>query len=229
MQPPKKTIPIHQLSVFQDFKPERVEECIRGGLAVTLKHRQVLFRAGDPATSIALVLQGALKLVKSDPHGNESIVHFASPGDTIGALLMTRKDPHYPVTCVSIGSAMVLKIPRETYLQAWAPDAVLQQRINAMLYQRMSHIQDEKLQQRRPLQVRVAALLVGLLEKYSNGADQVLPIPITRQEIADSVGSTVESVIRLMSDWTAQGILRTEDRQIEVLQIDDLIELSYGE
>lgn len=225
----KDALPLNELPTFKGLEAGAIQELIQGGVAVSSKHREVLFRAGDPATHFGLVLLGAYKLFRTDVSGHESIMHFASPGDTIGGLVMLRPDGVYPVSCTSIGTSMVLKIPRETWVRAWAPNALLQQRINRMLYQRMSQIQDEKAQQRLPLAVRVAALLVTLLERYSSGSDRVLPIPVTRQEIADSVGSTVESVIRLMSEWNSEGILRTESRQTEIVRLDRLIEISRGE
>lgn len=221
-------LPIDALPVFTGMSASEIQELIKGGVAASTKHREVLFRAGDQAEYIALVVLGAYKLVRHDVSGNESVMHFASPGDTIGALVMLKPNGVFPVTCVSIGISMVLKIPRATYLRSWAGNPVLQQRISGMLYQRMSHIQEEKAQQRQHLSVKVAHLLLSLLEKYSAGSDHILPIPITRQELADSVGASVESVIRLMSDWSTEGILRPDSRQIEVLRLDRLAEISKG-
>lgn len=229
MVAPRKPTPINELPIFQGLKAEQVQELIRGGIVVSTKHHEPLFRAGDPASYFLLVLQGAYKLVRSDQQGHESIMCFVSLGDTIAGLVMSRPNAIYPVTCISIGQSMALKIPRETYNQEWLSHPALQQHMNAILYQRMNRMQDERLHQRAPLQTRVAFLLLNLIEKYSSGADRVLPLPITRQEIADSVGSAVESVIRLMSDWTSAGIIRTEDRRIEILQLDELIRLTNDE
>lgn len=225
----RNPLPIDALPIFSELKPAEIRELIQGGIAVSTKHREVLFHAGSSAEYVALVVLGAYKLIRHDVSGNETVMHFASPGDTIGALVMLKPSAAYPVTCVSIGASMVLKIPRATYLQAWATNALLQQRISAILYQRMNHIQGEKVQQRQHLSVKVAHLILSLLEKYSEGSDHVLPIPVTRQELADSVGASVESVIRLMSEWSAEGVLRPESRQIEVVRLDRLVEISKGD
>lgn len=225
----KSPLPIDALPIFAGLNASEIRELIQGGVAASTKHREVLFRAGSPAESMALVVLGAYKLIRHDVSGNESVMHFASPGDTVGALVMLKPNSTYPVSCISIGASMVLKIPRATYVRAWATNALLQQRISGILYQRMNHIQAEKAQQRQHLSVKVAHLLLSLLEKYSEGSDHILPIPITRQELADSVGASVESVIRLMSDWSAVGILRPESRQIEVLRLDLLVEVSKGD
>lgn len=223
-----QALPLNELPVFRGLDPTVIPSLIQGGVAVSTKHREILYRAGDSAESFALVLLGAFKLYRRDLSGNESIMHFASPGDTIGGLVMLNPEPIYPVTCASMGTSMVLKIPRETWIRVWARNAMLQQRINRMLYKRMTQIQDEKALARLPLAVRVATLLVTLFERYSGGSDRVLPIPVTRQEIADSVGSTVESVIRLLSEWNQEGIVSTESRQLEIVRLDRLIQMGRG-
>jgi CRP-like cAMP-binding protein len=223
-----EALPLNELPIFRGLEPSAINELIQGGVAVSTKHRQVLYRAGDPAESFALVLLGAFKLFRHDLSGNESIMHFSSPGDTIGGLVMLNAKPVYPVTCASIGNSMVLKIPRETWVRAWSANAALLQRVNRMLYRRMTQIQDDKAMSRLPLSVRVSTLLVTLLERYSSGSERILPIPVTRQEIADSVGAAAESVIRLLSEWNQAGIIKTDSRHLEIVRLDSLIQMSRG-
>lgn len=229
MESPRGTFAINELPIFQGLESAKILNLIQGGVAVSYKHRQALFRAGDEAAHFFLLLSGACKLYRHDLTGKETIVHFASPGDPIAGLVMMKPGSLYPVSAGSIGRSMALRLPRETWVREWASNALLQQRISQSIFDRMNRMQDEKALQRHPLAVRVAALLVTLLDRYSSESDTILPIPITRQEIADSVGSTVESVIRLMSDWSQAGILNSESRQIEVLRLDELVAISRGQ
>lgn len=225
----KDALPLNEFMLFRGFDAPLIHQIVHGGVAVSTPHRKALFQAGDSATHFALVLQGAYKLVRHDVSGHESIVYFAGAGDSVGGLVMMNPKATYPVSCIAIGPSMALKIPRETYVRTWATNALLLQRLNQALYHRMTLIQGDKIQQRLPLAVRVATLLVTLLERYSSGSENVLPIPVTRQEIADAVGSTVESIIRLLAEWANEGILKTEGRQIEVLRLDRLMSLSQPE
>jgi CRP-like cAMP-binding protein len=89
----------------------------------------------------------------------------------------------------------------------------------------MSVLQDEKANSKLTLQQRIAVLLLKLMNRNANTEDSKLPIPLTRQEIADSVGATVEAVIRSMSEMSQKGIIRTEDKQIEILRPDKIAEI----
>ncbi|MBX3041756.1 MAG: Crp/Fnr family transcriptional regulator [Bdellovibrionaceae bacterium] len=215
---------ISGLALFKGMSKERLAEILNGGVPRMHKHRQVLYHAGDEAQSFSVVLEGAYKLVRPTPRGDDLIVYFATPGDVIGALVMGSGKP-YPVTAIAMGPSRCYLIPRSTFQKEWAGDVLLQQRLNAFLYSRMSLIQDEKTMSRAPLHQRIANLLLQLLDRNTGENDQILPLPLTRQEIADSLGVAVESVIRVMSEWSHLGMIRTNDRHIEILRPDQIVEI----
>ena len=65
---------------------------------------------------------------------------------------------------------------------------------------------------------RIAIFLLDLLERIQNtyGSTSRITIPLTRQDIADRVGSTVETVIRILSTWSKQKLIDTQDKYIEI-------------
>src|SRR5690606_23419010 len=148
-----------------------------------------------------------------------------TPGDVIGALVMSQPGAAYPVTVVAMGASSVLTIPQETYAKSWALNPTVQQFISGMLYNRMNLLHDQKALNRASLRQKIASLLVSLIERYSGEEETILPVPLTRQEIADAVGASVESVIRAMSDWSQRGIIQTSDQYIQVLSMGELLEI----
>lgn len=218
---------IAQLDLFQGATESDISSAIKGSLIKSLKHRQILYSAGDRAERFCVVVEGALKLIKPTPRGDDVIVHFATPGDVVGGLVMNQNNPNalYPITAKSMGPSVVLCIPRTTYSESWATNSKLQLRMQSLLYQRMSRIQEEKTLYRSPLQQRIAALLIGLSDKETDNDSNILSIPLTRQEIADSLGVAVESVIRVMSEWNQAGIIRTNEKYLEIVNIEHLLRL----
>lgn len=216
---------IDQFPLFTGRSKDEIATLLAGAEEKTLKHRERLYEIGTPASNFAVVVQGALKLVKSTPDGNNIIVFFATPGDIIGALLMNQAEPTYPVSAISMGHSTVLKIPKETYKRNWLGNASMQSAVNGILFSRMHLLHDQKTLGKASLAVKVAHQLITLIEKYSNDNEGILPIPLTRQEIADSVGASVESVIRVMSEWSQNGIIKTTDQVIEVRRADQLLKL----
>lgn len=211
--------------LFQGLNEKDLCPLLDGHKFKNIRHHETLYKMGDSAESFAVVLTGAFKLVRATPRGDNAIVYFATPGEVIGALVMLKQNAAFPISAVALGASTVLVMPRSTYLRTWTTNAIVQTKLNSALYTRMSVLQEDKANSMLSLQKRVASLLLSLLDKQPLSDVARLPIPLTRQEIADSVGSTVESVIRCMTELSQQGIIQTEDKQIEILRADKIIEL----
>jgi len=215
-----------QFSLFSGIPQSELRSLLSEGRIISHKHRATLYEMGDVATSFAIVLEGAYKLVKPTIKGDDFIMYFATQGDAIAALLMGQeRNTTFPITVKSIGASRVYVIPKTTFQNFWKSNAAILLRLNSLLYSRMGFMQDEKALTRAPLAQRVAWFLLKLLEKNDGDSDQIIPLPLTRQEIADHLGVTVESVIRIMSQWSQEEIIHSADRYIEIARIDQLIEL----
>lgn len=187
------------------------------------QHKEQVFTFGDPASYFGMVLSGAYKLSRIAISGEESVIHFSSPGDVVAALVMPQAKPVYPVNVKAMGPSRILLIHRDTYIQHWLKNPDLIVRIQGLLSTRMARFQNQKVMQRAPLQSKVAAMLLQLVAKDTSKDELEVPLPLTRKEIADTLGVTVESVIRVMSEWVKKGYITTTDQHIKILKPDLLI------
>lgn len=216
------------LEIFAGLADSDIAQLIEGADEKSLKHRASLYKAGNEAHFFALILEGAVKLVKPSPSGDDVIVLFATPGDVVGALIMAQEKSAYPVSVIALGPTLVLEIPRRTFMKSWQKNPDVMRRVNTLIYSRMADLHEQKSLTKAPLQRKIARQLVSLIERCGEDAGTILPIPLTRQEIADSVGATVESVIRIMSNWAQLGIVRTSGQHIEILKMDKVLEILNG-
>lgn len=219
---------LQSFELFSGLDSDYIKKLCRDVRITKTKHREKLFRAGDAVHSFAFVLSGAYKLTRPTVDGDDIIVHFSTPGDLIGVLLFNKTVNEFPVSVVSLGVSQVALIPKSTYTEIWNNDLEIMKRMNVHVSTRMRLFHNEKILIKSALQKKVANLLITLAgnhELESKSETSVLPIPLTRQEIADSLGATVESVIRIMSSWSQQGIIRTMDRKIEILKMSSIIDI----
>lgn len=220
---------ISQFKLFEGLTESELSNLLSEGSVVSKSHRGVLFEMGQIASSFAIVLEGAFKLVKPTSSGDDFIIYFATSGDAIGALVMGQGEGMvYPIGVKSIGASRVCVIPKSTFHHYWKSNSQILLRLNSLLYSRMGFLQDEKTMMRAPLSHRISWFLLKMLERNSGvgiSGDYTLPLPLTRQEIADHLGATVESVIRIMSQWSQEGIIKSADKHIEVSRVDYLVEL----
>jgi len=219
----KSTLPeLIAFPLFNGFESEMVEKLCGGGLVRVNRHREILFQLDAPANQFAVVLSGAYKLSRFTPEGDEAIIYFTSPGDVIAALVMSQENPRYPVTVKAMGPSRVLLIDRSTYTQEWLKYPNLIMRVQGLLSTRMNRFQNQKLMLRAPLQAKIASLLLQMIAK-ENSTELEVPIPLTRKDIADSLGASVESVIRVMSDWEKAGTIITSEQHIKIIQPESLV------
>lgn len=209
--------------IFEGLSIQEIQDLCGSGEVVVSKHKQLLYSMGDVADSFGIVLSGAYKLSRLNPAGEDTIVHFCTPGDVIAAFIMPQERPVYPVSSYAMGPSRFLKIPRKVYLEKWKERPEIIFKIQSLLSSRFGSLQVQKTLTKAPLSVKIAHLLLDILNKCDEG-ESVLPLPLTRKEIADSLGASVESVIRIMSDWSKKGIIETHDQHIRVLKLDKIIE-----
>lgn len=215
-----------QFELFAETTRNDLLKLIDGGRVLVHHHRQTFVEMGDQADVFGIVLEGAYKLLKPTPRGDDFIVYFATPGDAVGALLMGQgPNVRYPISVRSLGFSRMIAIPKATFKNHWKSNASMLLRINSLLFTRLGFLQDEKVLTRAPLFQRIAWFLVKMLERNIDGDVPVIPVPLTRQEIADHLGVSVESVIRIMSQWTQQGILKSYEGQLQIVRLDSLVEI----
>ncbi len=215
---------ISRFALFHELSFEQLQELCEGGIVKVHQHREVVFHAGEKATHFGVVLSGAYKLSRVSHEGEDAVIHFCSPGDVLAALIMPQPNPSYPLTAKAMGPSRVLMIPREVYLKKWVIRSDLVMRIQNLFSSRMSRFQNHRVMERAPLASKIAALLLQLSSKEAAGHELEIPLPLTRKEIADSLGVTVESVIRVMSKWSKGGLILTTDQQIKIIKPDLLVQ-----
>ncbi|KHD89351.1 MAG: hypothetical protein OM95_04300 [Bdellovibrio sp. ArHS] len=219
---------LKQFEQFKGFGDNVIRYLCEGGRVCFSQHRDVLFKFEEEAHYFGIVLSGAYKLCRPSLGGNDSIVQVVLPGDIVGALIMSNPKPIYPVSVVSMGPSRFLKIPRDVYPTAWQMNAAVASRVQELLGRRMQQMHAHKVLMRSHLSVRVAQLLLDFMDQVGNDGVYKLKVPMTRQEIADVLGVTVESVIRTMSPWSKEGIIQTADQYIQVQQVDALVKITLG-
>lgn len=210
--------------IFSGLAPNDLEKLCDCGQVIVSSHRETLFKFGDPAEYFGFVLSGAYKLSRPTPQGDDIIIHFTMPGDFIAAFIMAQSKPTFPLTATAMGASRFVKIPRSVFLTAWKEKPDLIFKMQNVLSSRMGQMQNLKVLQKAPLSAKVAFLLIELVERHVKNEELVLPLPITRKEIADSLGASVESVIRIMSEWSKKGVIQTSDQTIKILKPEAIVQ-----
>ena len=212
-----------RVSLFQDLAPRERQEIQGLFHEQRLERDQFIFLEGDVAEYVYLVFEGKVKIVKQTPGGREMILEVFAPADVFGGATLLL--PHHPATAVSMEPGMLLCLPRLDYralLRRFPPMAL---QIVELLRQRLgeAHQVIRGLAAER-VETRAARVLFKLADKTGIPADggTRLGLHLTRQDIADMVGCTLETAIRILSRWQKEGLITTQEGVITILDQQEL-------
>jgi len=169
-----------------------------------------IWHAGDSPDSLTMVVEGRVKIVKHAEAG-DVILEMFGPGEVAGVVALYNQIP-YPATAVAMEPTVLLRLPRRDWFDLLERDTAFTRamllamtRLNMALTRKLASMHGTR------VQARVATLFLSLADRMGSDTPEGVEIPIalSRQEIAETVGTTVETAIRVMSRWNREGLLLT--------------------
>lgn len=192
---------------------------------------EIIFREGAVASGIFFIKKGKVKKYQVDHTGREQIIYVANSGELIGyhAILA---DERYPDSASTLEDCAIAFIPKEDFLNALERSTVLPRR----LLKTLSHefavlINGISIVAQRSVKERLAIALIVLREKFKEGvaSGEEIMINVSRNDLANMVGTGDENVARFLTAFRRAGIITTKGRKICVTNVKKLIEISsYG-
>jgi CRP-like cAMP-binding protein len=228
---PGETIVIKDLKKIDLFKNLSDEELKELASYITLtkyKKKDDIFSEGDAPEWFYIVSTGKVKVTKISHDGKEIILEVISPHDIFGGVAVLRNFP-YPANAVAMEDSEILKISRKNLMRLVDRFPNLMYLIAMQLGDRMKSSYDSlKNIALERVEARIAALLLKLSGKVGVTTKEGLLIDmrLTKQDVADMVGTTVETSIRTFSKFKKEGLVADSDGKIIIKDQKGLLALS---
>lgn len=212
-------------SLFRALSAGDLDALARVARARHYARGETIFREGDPSDHFFSVVRGRVKVFKVTPTGKEVILEIFDRNDPLGAVAVYEERP-YPASAMALDDETVcISIPSRVLLSLLAQHPSLVRGLLVGLTKRLIELTSRiaELTGGR-VEPRLARLFVKLAEERGReSTDGVfVPLPLSRQELADLTGTTVETCIRIMSRWGKQDLVRTEPEGFTILDRDGL-------
>lgn len=194
-----------------------------------LQKGDVLWGAGDPAETLTLVVSGRVKIVRHGA-GGDVILEIFSRGESVGAVAVYNRMP-YPASAIAMEPSAILCVPASHWFDLLERHPDLSRRLileltrlNMSLARKVEEMRGQR------VEVRIAQLFLGLAERSGRETSEgtEIPVALSRQEVAELVGTTVESAIRTLSRWNREGLLVTGERRFLVPSCERLRAVAEG-
>ena len=214
---------LQKREVFSSLKSEELNDISSYFEKVTFRNNDTIFNEGDPSDKFYLVAEGSVKVIKHTVMGKDIILEMMSPGDIFGGVAVLDRKP-FPASAQAMESTTVIRISRHNLLRIMEDYPTLKLDIVKYFsnklrdaHEMLKNIATERVER------RIASLLLKLSEKVGmdDGKYMRIDIPLTRQEISEMVGTTVETCIRTMSKFQKMGVIKSSDGRI-MIRVDSL-------
>ncbi len=189
---------------------------------------EIIFHEGDPPAWLCIVVEGLVKLVKHSDDGRDIILHLAMPHDMIGGVSAFGRRPH-PFTAFAMLDTLVLRFAGEDFsgimdsqptVARRTLDDLIEQLTEA--HEMMKSLAVERVERRVALQLIRLAARTG--RTVPGGVE--IDLSLTRRDLADMAGTSVESAIRVLSRWRVEGVVETPGGRIIVRSLARLAEIA---
>jgi CRP-like cAMP-binding protein len=204
-------IPWAAIPLFQSLRPAERESLRPLVRLKSYEEGDTVFREGDPASWFHFILGGRVKIVKAAPDGRDVILEIFGPGDPVGALA-AYEEGSFPASAIALEATTLLSLPRQELFATLASNPMLARGLLQGLTRRMIELTRKLAERSSRVEYRMARLFLALADRLGRveGRCLLLPMSLSRQEIADLVGTTQETAIRIMSRWSKDQVVVTE-------------------
>lgn len=176
----------------------------------------VIFREGEEGEGLFFVKKGKIKLSKLSEEGKEKILHFCQEGDVFAEILLFDGGV-YPATAETIENAEIGLIRHADMERLLYENNEITVKLLKVMAKRLReaqfHIRDLAF---KDAYSRLASTLLNLSAEYGReaaGAEYV-GISLNQQELANVIGTSRETVARILGDWRRDGIIAVNKREI---------------
>ncbi|MHB1361162.1 MAG: Crp/Fnr family transcriptional regulator [Thermoleophilia bacterium] len=223
--------------IFSGLSDEELGGVVPYVVRRKLKRNTVVFHENDPATAFYLVKTGRVKIYKVGPDNREQVLAILGDGQIFGDVPAFDGGP-YPATAETMADSEIYLIRSEDFQELVRRYPGIAVKIIRVLGQRlrqsMELVRDLSFKQ---VPHRLAGLLVKLGSEYGRevgvaGGDMgetgagaggtLIDLPLSRQELADIVGTSRETVTRELKKMEREGLLEVDRRMITIIDLGQL-------
>ena len=170
----------------------------------------IIFSQGDPCDRFWLLGEGRVKIIHQSEDGRDAILEMISPGEAFsGAMLFM---PAHPATAQTMTEAETISFSSEVYAGLIRAQPAITQKLIRMLGGRLLSLMGLQVLAGERVERRVAHILLRLANRAGRAEPDdgvLITIPLSRQDLANMAGTTLETAIRTMSRFRGQGWVET--------------------
>ena len=189
------------------------------------ERKSILYSQGKKPRYLFFVVRGKVKSHRIHEDGKEYILGLFNQGDFLGYSPIL-KEMSYDETATVIEDADIMHIPKDEFLKMLFSDITIARKFIEIMAQNQKENEERLLNLAySSLRKRVANALISINDKFNHGTDR--PLEISREELAQYIGTATESLIRTLSDFKSEQLIETRNSKIIIRNTSKLKNMAY--
>lgn len=213
--------------ILKHFTKEELTELSHEKKILTFKKGDTLIEEGSTPKGVYYLNKGTAKMYKLGFNGKEQILRFVKAGDILGNRSILSRQP-YGASATAMEDIEVCFVPEKFFLRVLE----FHPKLAFDILRRVSEDLGESAQTitflaQKTVRERLAEVLLLLERKLETDKDGFINISLTREEMANLIGTATESAIRLLSEFKTDELIEVEGRKIKLLDHQKLTKLAH--
>jgi len=216
---PSKTNTLSGIALFAALSETEVQALAQRAVEKRFAQDEMLFWEGEPCAGVFLIVQGSVKIFRTSPGGREVMLAIETAPSSVAELPLFDGGP-YPASVRAVEPVVSLFINKDDFRQVCRQFPEVALKVLAVVGQRLRHLVGlvESMTFGSVTQ-RLARLL---LDTSQAASANTFDLPVTHQELASRLGTVREVVSRNLARFRAEGIIRIQGREVQILNREGL-------
>ncbi len=223
---------LRHVSVLRDCTDDDLKLFTQKGILRSIEEGGFFFFQGDPAEYAYVLVTGRAKLIQTNQAGQQVNLRTLTKWEMFGALGAVRENATYPATAQALEPSTALAIESAFLKEMMQTRPHLN--INLMqlmtgyimeMQERYRELATERVERRIALTV---LRLAGQIGKRLEGKEMMVELPLSRQDVAESSGTTIFTVSRVLADWERRGLVEAGRERVVIRNPHGLVQISEG-
>jgi len=194
----------------------------------SIKKGQAIFEEGEKLNGVFCVRDGVSKLSKLSANGKDQIVKLASKGEVMGQRSVIAEESTN-LSAVAVSDMEVCFIPKEGIVEALHKNPNFTVEVLRHMAHDLREADDVIVNMsQKTVKQRIAEAFLYLRDNFGADTDGFLKVTLSREDIANVVGTATESCIRIISEFKKKNYIKTSGKKIGVVDEKKLRDLVDG-
>lgn len=219
---------VRQFNSLKHLSKEELKNMSACKTSLTVKKGETLFNEGEHLNGVFCIKEGTCKVSKISENGRDQIVNLVQKGNLMGQRSLISKETSN-LKAVALNDMQVCFIPKDEIIKDIQKNNALTMSLLKNMVTSLKKAENSIVDMaQKTVKQRLANMLLHLHVNFNTDVNGNIDIQLSREEIANIIGTATESAIRILSDFKKKGIIEIKGKAIRILDEDQLEKITQG-